>query len=755
MRYLVPVLLFVCGAADAQTYAPDPVIWKTPSRNSSESMPCGGGDIGLNVWVENGELLCYIARSGSFDENNAVLKTGRLRIKLSPNILTDQSFEQELRLSDGSIRLKAGKNRIHVWVDVFRPVVHVEVESTSPTRVEATYESWRTTERTAKGAENKANTWKHMYPGTVTASRDSIRFDGASVLFFHQNGGRTVFDTTVAHEGLSSIQNKLYDPLKFRTFGGRLTGTNLEPAGNTSGKYGSTSFSGWKLQSRSAARQHRLQVVLHTAQEEQLSNWLSGLKKQESQVISRTESWLKTAAWWKLFWDRSHLVISGKDTLAAQAARNYTLFRYLMGCNARGEWPTKFNGGLFTYDPEEVDPKSPFTPDFRAWGGGTHTAQNQRLVYFPMLKTGDTDVLESQLAFYLRLLPTAEARTRFYWGHNGASFTEQLENFGLPNPAEYGWKRPASFDKGLEYNKWLEYLWDTSLEFCLMMLDESRYTGSDAGRYLPFIESCLTFFDEHYQYLARQRGAAALDGDGHLVLYPGSAAETYKMAYNANSTIAGLKVVTERLLETGLLSPEKKKHWEGFLTRIPPLSFRQAAGRPVLSPALHRERVNNTESPQLYPVYPWGIYGIGKAGLDTARNTYFCDPDVQKQVSPVGWRQHNIFAARLGLTDEAARLTKQKLADSGRRFPAFWGPGFDWTPDHNWGGSGMIGLQEMLMQTDGRTIRLFPAWPKEWDVRFKLHAPYQTIVEGTYENGRLTRLNIIPESRRSDVILPF
>ncbi|MEI9956023.1 MAG: hypothetical protein WDM90_06890 [Ferruginibacter sp.] len=35
-----------------------------------------------------------------------------------------------------------------------------------------------------------------------------------------------------------------------------------------------------------------------------------------------------------------------------------------------------------------------------------------------------------------------------------------------PNFAEYGQKRPANFDKGLEYNAWLEYLWDTVFEFC-------------------------------------------------------------------------------------------------------------------------------------------------------------------------------------------------------------------------------------------------------------------------------------------------
>ena len=34
------------------------VVWKAPSENASESMPCGGGDIGLNVWAPRlGELI--------------------------------------------------------------------------------------------------------------------------------------------------------------------------------------------------------------------------------------------------------------------------------------------------------------------------------------------------------------------------------------------------------------------------------------------------------------------------------------------------------------------------------------------------------------------------------------------------------------------------------------------------------------------------------------------------------------------------
>jgi hypothetical protein len=306
----------------------------------------------------------------------------------------------------------------------------------------------------------------------------------------------------------------------------------------------------------------------------------------------------------------------------------------------------------------------------------------------------------------------------------------------------------------MEYNAWLEYQWDTVFEFCLMILETERYASRDIKKYVPLMESCLTFYNEHYQYLAKQRGSKAFDENGDLILYPGSATETYKMAYNSSSTIAALKTILLRLLElpAGYLSDEKRIEWHTMLNRIPPLNFREFNGKPTISPAKLWERVNHTESPQLYPVFPWGIYGLGKPGLDTAINTFKYDTDLVKSRSHIGWRQDNIFAARLGLIDEAWRLNFLKLKDSGRRFPAFWGPGFDWTPDHNWGGSGMIGLQEMLMQVDGKKIYLLPAWPKDKDVHFKLHAPYQTTVEAILKNGKLEFLKISPESRRVDVV---
>jgi len=736
------------------------IVWTSQSKNSSESMPCGGGDIGMNVWVENGDLLIYVARSGSFNEDNALMKSGRLRIKLIPNPFNGEIFKQELHLQQGYVTV-AGENdgiktTVKIWVDVFHPVVHIDVDANKKINAEASYESWRYQDRVVKARENFANSWKWAAPQNNVYKKDNIDFDGNEVLFYHHNGEKTIFDATVTQQGLDDVKDQLYNPLKKLAFGGSFSGKNFSASRTYDGMYVDTDFKGWELKSNSSSKHHSLILHLHTAQVDDIETWKRSLDSLKTLVTSLgKQPFSKSQQWWKQFWERSFIQIDNANinSKSWEISRNYQQFRYMLACNAFGEWPTKFNGGLLTVDPVFTDTGNKLTPDYRNWGGGLHTMQNQRLVYFPLIKSGDWDMLQSQIHFYLRILKNAELRSKVYWNHGGACFTEQMENYGLPDYAEYGQNRPPGFDKGVEYNAWLEYLWDTVFEFCLMMLEEQRYTGKDIGDRIPFIESCLEFFDQHYQYLARKRGNKSLDGNGKLILYPGSGAETFKMAYNSTSTIAALKTITKRLLElpTHYLNDEKRKKWSEFLNRIPELNYRTMNGHVTISPAKLWERINNQESPQLYPVFPWGLFVIGKPGLDTALNTWNYDTLAIKFRSHVGWKQDNIWAARLGLADEAWKLTALKLQNSARRFPAFWGPGFDWVPDHNWGGSGMIGLQEMLLQTDDRRIILFPAWPKNIDVHFKLHAPYNTTVEAELKNGNLMSLQVLPEGRKKDV----
>jgi hypothetical protein len=153
----------------------------------------------------------------------------------------------------------------------------------------------------------------------------------------------------------------------------------------------------------------------------------------------------------------------------------------------------------------------------------------------------------------------------------------------------------------------------------------------------------------------------------------------------------------------------------------------------------------------LYAVFPYRLYGVGKPDLDLARATY----QARSTRHNNGWCQDSIQAACLGLGDEAGRLVSARAAkrNEAHRFPAMWGPNFDWTPDQDHGNNILTTLQLMLLQYEGDKIFVLPAWPKDWDCDFRLHAPKNTTVEGRVENGKLTDLKVTPESRRKDVII--
>ena len=770
--YVNILIIFLCCFSDnaialekkdwLDNYNP---CWKTQSKDASESMPCGGGDIGMNVWVENNELLFYLSRSGTFDENNVMPKLGRVRLSFTPNPFEGAQFRQELKLKDGNVEIEAikeGKRTvIEIWANVFSPVIELSVRSDESLHVLATYESWRTEPLVwnEKGRVRASIAFRDA-PIKAVIQPDSVLLKDDMVLWYHRNQEETLFDWTVDQQQLESVKSHLWNPLRLLTFGGYMKGDDMVADGVCTGRYVDTDFRGFRLKSKSPKHKHKLNIVLHTAQTETLDQWKQTLSdtgrlyekhaKQEKQ---------RSRKWWNDFWDRSHVVIDADSAESIspswQVGRNYQLFRYQLGCNAYGKLPTKFNGGLFTYDPSLIDKKSPYTPDHRDWGGGTHTAQNQRLVYWPMLKSGDTDMMKSQLDFYLNALGNAEARVKQYWGHEGACFTEQIEWFGLPMAGSYGWNRPELLHPGIQDNLWIDYEWDTVFEFCKMALDIQCYTGEDIKKYIPLVEKCLLFFDKHYQFLAAQRSCRILDSKGKLILYPSTGCETYKMAYNSSNTIGALKSVTRELLELpdGYLTNEQRAYWAQFEKRIPDIPIRVREGHRTIAPAITWEQINNVEIPQLYPVFPWGLYGVGLPDLEMAVNTWKYGVDNDNQKNYISWHQDAIFCARLGLTEEAKDITLKKMMESSRRFPTFWGPGHDWVPDHNWGGSGMIGVQEMLMQTVGKKIYLFPAWPKEWNVDFKLWAPGNTVIECTLNNGKVTKLSVFPKERELDIII--
>ena len=726
------------------------IRWSTSSKNSSESMPLVGGDIGCNVWVEQGDILFYMQRSGSLSENGEYLKLGRIRIRLSPNPFDSASaFSQELKLAEGLIEIKGQKSggkhamstTLRLWVEVQQPVIHVEVASTTPVQMQAVYESWRTEDKelTPGAAGERWGCFNlEGYPGKVIRKKDHIAFVDQGVLFYHRNPPEKLIpEVLIQQQGLEPYRSEIEDDIKDRTFGGTLRGVGFVPDGTEQGTYGLTPYQGWRLISQQPALKHRMSVTTHIAQEPDLEQWKQDLKKRqrtnEKSIASRFQA---NQHWWKEFWNRSWIKVSPNHPDPAdsvwQMGRNYQLFRYQLGGNAFGEYPTKFNGGNLTVDPSFVDEDRPYDPDWRAWGGAVFTAQNQRLLYWPLLKTGDFEAMLPQFELYRKGLGGARARVKKHFGHRGAVFSEYMNVPGLALGAGWGWKGSTHrvrgeeipfgdpratalkgyddlVEQGVMANPAISYHWESQVEHAYMILEYHRYSGIDISPYLPFIKEALIFFDEHYQLRQQIRAGQPLDKNGKLVIYPSTSCESYRGAKNPSDLVSGLRACITAILalKEDYFTAKEKTYFQGYLNRLPGYYYEEIEGDTVVKPAAFWGRYQNVECPQFYPLFPFNQFHVGKDNLTVFRNTWKHGEFPKNMV--ISWHQDGIFYARMGMVEEAAKYNLQKLHDSNRRFPTFWGPGHDWVPDHNWGGSGMLGLQEMLMQCFDKEIYLLPA----------------------------------------------
>jgi hypothetical protein len=149
-----------------------------------------------------------------------------------------------------------------------------------------------------------------------------------------------------------------------------------------------------------------------------------------------------------------------------------------------------------------------------------------------------------------------------------------------------------------------------------------------------------------------------------------------------------------------------------------------------LSSGLNLGKRMNIEDPQLYSVFPYRIYGIGKPNLELAINTFYKRYDLAFN----GWQQDAVNAALLGLTEDAKKMVSTNFGSkhNGSRFPAFWGPNYDWVPDQDHGNITMRALQAMLVQSEKGQTFMLPAWPKDWDVQFKVNITGREQISGNY-----------------------
>ncbi len=676
------------------------------AKDSQGSMPLGNGDIGLNVWTEeNGDVVFYISKTDAWLDNKTMdlVKVGRVRVSLSPSpFVAGAGFSQTLRLREGEIVVKGADGSVRVWVDANAPVIRVETSTKSPATTIVTLDPWR-----ADIADKPF--YKDATPDVICPNENN------RLLWYHRN------------------ENPAAWPMHDLTFGGWISGPGL------------VSGEGQTLRSQEPSTRSSIEVVVLAEKTKTADEWIAriGELAAEQSAINPGQALAAHRAWWNDFWNRSWINVTG-DEEARKVTQGYALQRFITACAGRGAFPVKFNGSIFVTDNPNnttnqngVTVPAPMSADERRWGG-QYWVQNTRAMYWPRLAAGDYDIMQPLFRMYSNIIRQNEKAVKQFYNHDGSYIAECAPYWGgIPNLTP---EMPGTHT--------IHYF-SPALELVAMGLDYYTHTGDEAfleKTVLPMANLTLTFYSEHFPR----------DSEGRLSIEGANSAEAFWKVNNPLPDIAGLHWVLKGLLAlpANLTDPAMRASWEKLRGELPDIPVGERVVRRSLVPYVGWDpsaKPHTPENPELYAIYPFRHFGLGKPDLELAMDTFA----TRRHKGSGCWRQDAPQSALLGLADEARQyvVTNFTAHEPRHAFPGFWGDAMDYAPDQDNGGNGELALQWMLMQCEGKTIRLLPAWPAGWDADFKLRAPFNTTVEAKVRSGKITDLVVKPESRRADVIV--
>ena len=741
------------------------VVWNSPSKDKTGQMPIGNGDIAAGVYViENEALYLLLSKNDAFNYNGDIFKTGCVKVSLKPNPFTKgKVFKQTLDLNTGSVLIEADEIEIRVWADANNPVYHVQINSSEEISVTTDIDLWERFESTHYNRTSEP---------VGQPTQDIVLKRNDQILSYYTVGDRSVYPTEVNYYEFEKVASEYTDPYRFNTFGNLVESPSLRLINNALSGIGKT---------------FDIRIHARCEREQNIDKWIQKLNEQANLPINVDLDWQLHCDWWKEFWLKSwikvtdntidaekrnqldHEAYKSKRTVedeGALVAQSYNVFRYLMACQSRGRIQAKFNGGLFSqplrYDTKPLrlhakqikDNLFLSHEDDRLWGR-RFTFMIQRLLYCPLLMSGDSELMKPFFDYYWKMLPVRREINKAWFGHEGAYYRENIEPTGgerdcAPSgtKGEHIDEKPRKTAPGENAGAWHHsYYFTSGLEIVAMMIEYVKYFDNEIFTeeiLIPFAREILTWYDKHY----------SRDENGKMRLDPSQALETWWMAINPATDVSGLLHNLDELLAMNVGTETDKNNWKKLRTEIPEVHLVEINGRKTIAPGLEWGKKKNSENPEFYPVFPFRRFGLGMGSEGivewTMKNRIHKNAFNHKC-----WTQDQIVWAYAGNALEAKNglIERFKHTSPRCRFPLYGSEGPDSCPDLDHFGVGSIALQRMLVQEANGKILLLPAWPADWDTDFRLHVSGQTVIQGKVESGKLKDWSIYPKSRRKDVVV--
>ena len=449
--------------------------------------------------------------------------------------------------------------------------------------------------------------------------------------------------------------------------------------------------------------------------------------------------------WWHRFWQHAgYMKVTSADGSGEYMENLRALYLYSAAASNGSEYPGSQAGvaDMFSAVPAHN------------WDPGAFWHWNLRMMVAANLTAGVPELNAPYFNLYTENLSNIEAWTRKHMkGLPGICVPETMR-FNGPGIEYETWNKDApiigsncaadskpyynarTISTGAEVSVWIwqQYLATNDRTFLQqnfpVMAESARFllayesTGSDGLRHTMPSNAHETQWD---------MTDPTTDLSARMALY----ADTIEAAKVLGSEAA----LAEQLrVEVGKIPPLPRTEMDAAKTLLS--ASADSDGKDVVAISYTPAAENhNVENIGLEPVWPYGLIGLDSPSslLELARRTYQHRPYPTNQ----DWSMDPIQAARLGLPEEV-RSTLIKLTQTYQSFVNGYA---------NWGGptgefyieqQGVVSdaLAEALAQDYDGTIRVNPAFPKEWDVDGQVAVRGKTKVDVRVRAGAVARVEI-------------
>lgn len=455
---------------------------------------------------------------------------------------------------------------------------------------------------------------------------------------------------------------------------------------------------------------------------------------------------------WQAYWSRSSVRIPDP-----YLENLYAFSLYQAGASATGAYPPMHHGGLWLWN-----------HDAGNWGAYYHW--NEQQMVWPVHASGHPDLAKGYYQWRFNSLGYAREMARKTHGVGGAFYTDVSDRDGR-----------QAVDNHLSHN--LTCGTQIAMDFWRHFL----YTGDEEflrARAYPMMKACSQFYLEYLEQ----------DDEGVYHVPRSTCYEDVVLQRDSVTDLAAIRQSFAACIEAAeLLGVDKElgTQWQDVLAHLADFTLVQENGQTVFASGiaiadgeLARPRRSYKKGDALFncwfwgpmaPVFPSGVVGLAQEGaelFEAARNTV----RIVGQTSAGGWLPSCVFAARLGMSEEAldwlgwyvnrCQLLAQGFMREGHDCDGatdIWASGesaiirnghrsdektrllsrgYD-VPVPQCNCDLMTTIQEMLFQSHDGVLRVFPATPGAWkDAAFRLYAVGGFVVTAERSDGQTRHVQV-------------